>query len=100
MMKYVARVHKVLQTGIHGIGKIQNAEVVAREALPLPDRVEIEALSDDSECMMYRYTRSGEFGGDTWHENLDSAFHQAEHEYGLSSSDFLVVRDDSQGAKS
>jgi hypothetical protein len=31
--------------------------------------------------------------GDTWHESLDAAFMQAEHEYGLSASDFLAVHE-------
>jgi len=61
--------------------------------MPLPDRVEIEPEPGSEHCMMYRYTRAGEFCGDTWHEDLDAAFMQAEHEYGLSASDFLAVHE-------
>ena len=90
-MKFVARVRKVIRSGIHSIGHIRDGEVVAGDPLPLPDRVEIEVSPDSDTCMMYRYTRSGEFGGDTWHEDLESAFDQAEFEYGLTRGDFLVV---------
>ena len=38
--------------------------------------------------MMYRYTDAGQFCGDTWHENLDAAFGEAETEYGLTENDF------------
>ena len=31
--------------------------------------------------MLFRYTSSGEFAGDTWHESLDQAKDQAEFEY-------------------
>ena len=31
--------------------------------------------------MLYRYAATGEFAGDTWHETLDKAKHQAEFEY-------------------
>ena len=95
-MKYIARVREVLQTGIHSIGRIDNEKVVAGEPLPLPERVEIEATEDGGECMMYRYTRAGAFCGDTWHEDLESAFDQAAFEYGLKREDFLMVHDGSQ----
>lgn len=59
--------------------------------MALPDRVEIEPEPDGGHCMMYRYGLTGEFCGDTWHEDLDAAFLQAEYEYGLGASDFLAV---------
>ena len=46
--------------------------------------------------MLYRYTDTGEFCGDTWHESLGDAFAQAEYEYGLSERDFVQVADGSQ----
>ncbi len=60
--------------------------------MPLPDRVEIEPEPGTEHCMMYRYAR-GVFCGDTWHEDMDAAFRQAEHEYGLHASDFLAVHE-------
>lgn len=48
--------------------------------------------------MMYRYTRSGDFCGDAWREDLESAFEQAKFEYGLGSEDFPTVLDESQEA--
>lgn len=92
-MKYIAEVTKVLHPRIHKIGTIENGQVKPTiTRLPLPDRVEIELEgTSDEPCMMYRYTNSGEFCGDTWHENLQNAFLQAAYEYGLSESDFKLV---------
>ncbi|MDQ2703051.1 MAG: hypothetical protein M3Y70_09655 [Pseudomonadota bacterium] len=61
--------------------------------MSLPDIVEIEPEPGKECCMMYRYTKAGEFCGDTWHEDLEAAFAQAEREYGLSASDFLLAHD-------
>jgi hypothetical protein len=94
-MKCIARVRNVLQTGIHKIAKIENGGFASLDPMSLPERVEIEA-SDGGECMMYRYTRSGELCGDTWHEDIESAFGQAEFEYGLKREDFLVLHDSPQ----
>jgi len=96
MAKLVARVREILQPGIHAIGYIQDDELISGEPLPLPDRIEIETSLDGGDCMMYRYTRSGDFCGDTWHEDLESAFEEAEFEYGLSREDFLTLLDGSQ----
>lgn len=63
-----------------------------RSEMPLPDRVEIAPESGSDHYFLFRY-RSGEFCGDTWHENLEAAFEQAEYEYGLCASDFLAVHD-------
>ncbi len=41
--------------------------------------------------MMFRYTSSGEFCGDTWHETLEDAIAQAGYEYGLSEQDFRAM---------
>ncbi len=96
MAKLVARVREILQPGIHKIGYVQDGELISGESLLLPDRIEIETSLDESDCMMYRYTRSGDFCGDTWHEDLESAFEQAKFEYGLGREDFLTVLDGSQ----
>lgn len=61
------------------------------------DRIEIESEPGSSHYLVCRYTKSGEFCGDTWHEDLEAAFHQANFEYGLSASDFLLVHDGVSG---
>jgi len=67
-MKYVAKVKQVLRPDIHKIGNIEGKTV---GILPRPDRVEIEMEGDEnSPCMMFRYTNSNEFCGDTWHKNI------------------------------
>lgn len=92
-MKYTARVTKILKTSIHVIGAIVDDEVREVAEMALPDYIEIELEGEpDYPCMMYRYTDSGEFCGDTWHENLADALRQAEYEYGLSKSDFHLLQ--------
>ena len=92
LMKYEARVTQVLKTGIHTIGEVRDGRVQSVADLPLPDRVEIKLDGGpDEPCIMYRYTDSGEFWGDTWHETLRDAFGQANYEYGLSGHDFHPV---------
>ena len=90
MTKYVARVRQVLKPGIHKWGTLDEDGMPQGVAdMPLPDRVEIEmdGTPRDS-CMMIRCTDDGQFGGDTWHENLRGAFDAAEYEFGLVEADF------------
>jgi hypothetical protein len=88
-MKYVAQVTQVIHSGIHKSVRRNNAGAVITSELPLPNRLEIEINGSESEpCMMFRYTSDDAFCGDTWHESLEDAFHQAEYEYGLNSADF------------
>jgi hypothetical protein len=47
--------------------------------MPFPHVVLLEA--DETSCMLYRYTRDGKFCGDTWHQTVEDAKHQAEFEY-------------------
>jgi hypothetical protein len=92
MPRLVARVTRVLHSGIHKLGTIRDGVVEGGPDLPLPDRVEIELQGDISEpVMMYRWTRDGDFCGDTWHEDLDAAVRQAHFEYGLTRADFLEI---------
>jgi len=81
-----------LQPGIHKLGTIRDGVVEAGPNLPIPDRVEIEFSGDIHEpVFMYRWTRNGDFCGDTWHEDLDAALRQAQFEYGLTRADFLEI---------
>lgn len=51
-----------------------------RQRLPWP---RVLVLEEDTEgYSLYRYTESGEFGGDTWHMTLEDAKHQAAYEFG------------------
>lgn len=98
-MKYIARVCEVLRPGIHEVARIEDGDVSSLGLMSLPDRVEIETIEDGDGCMMYRYTRSGDVCGDTWHESLESAFGQAKFEYGLRREDFLVLHEGSLGSQ-
>ncbi len=94
-MKYVAQVKRVLHPGIHKVAEIRDGDVHPVANLPHPTRVEIEAAPQpDAGYLMYRYTDANEFCGDTWHQSLADAYHQAEFEYGLGPGDFKVVQDD------
>lgn len=90
-MKYVARVREVLVPGVHTTAVVEEGELQSPRPMSLPDRVEIETSQSGSDCFLYRYTRSGECCGDTWHENLQAAFEQAQFEYGLAPEQFLAV---------
>ena len=97
-MKYVARPKEFRRPGMHTIGHICDGELIVSDSMPLPDRVEIEYDPDSGGYFIYRYTRSGEFCGDTWDESLEAAFKQANDEYGLSATDFLIVHDGEPGS--
>lgn len=90
-MKYTARVRQVLHPGIHYTAKLQGGRPERVADLPSPDFVEIEFGQTEGSCTLYRFTDSGEFCGDTWHETLAEAFAQAEYEYGLAERDFTTV---------
>ena len=90
-MKYVARIKEVLRPGIHRVAQIVDGNLTSGEVLREPDRVEISIEAGGTSCFMYRYTRTGEFCGDTWHATLDDAVAQAQFEFGLKRSDFVEV---------
>ena len=49
--------------------------------LPVADVV-LVVSDEDGGAMLFRYTAHGEFGGDTWHANVDAAREQAASEEG------------------
>ncbi len=62
------------------------------ELLPLPDVVLIKKPPSEG-AVLCRYTRSGEFCGDTWHEAIDQAKEQADLEYGSALGEWMEVPD-------
>ncbi len=70
---------------IHKIGLADGPE----NTMPFADVLFLEA--DETSCMLYRYTVDGRFGGDTWHQTVDDAKHQAEFEYADTLGPWLVV---------
>ncbi len=97
-MKYIARPKELRRPGMHTVGSIVNGQVINGSVMPAPDRVEIEPEPGSSHYFLYRYTTSGEVCGDTWHGDLEAAFHQAKFEFGLSAPDFLRVHDGGAGS--
>ena len=53
--------------------------------------VVIEASEDG--VYLYRYSANGDFGGDTWHESVEDAKHQAAFEYADLLSEWHEVPD-------
>ncbi|MGY0800147.1 hypothetical protein ACW7G0_13985 [Lysobacter sp. A286] len=96
-MKYVARPKDFRRPGMHTVGHISDGQLIRGDAMPLPDRIEIEPEPESDHYFMYRYTKSGQICGDTWHEDLQAAFDQANFEYGLNAADFLLVHDGGSG---
>ncbi len=45
----------------------------------------------DGSASLYRYTAEREIAGDTWHETLDDAKHQAEFEFAPHYSEWVAV---------
>ena len=97
-MKHVARPREFKRPGMHTIGRVSGGELTKSGAMLLPDRVEIEPEPGGDHYLLYRYTKAGEVCGDTWHEDLEAAFAQAEYEYGLTASDFLTVHYSNAGS--
>lgn len=61
----------------------------------LMPRAQVLIITDEaSGIMLYRFTASGEFAGDTWHQNLDDAKHQAVYEYGEALGEWQPVPED------
>lgn len=73
------------QQAIHKIGLPDGPQIT----MPFPDVLFLEG--DETSYMLYRYTEDGRFGGDTWHQTLEEATHQAEFEYGEALGSWLVV---------
>lgn len=63
------------------------------QQLPSPDVLVIEQEGEGS-IFLYRMTRTGEPGGDTWHQSIDDAKHQAEFEYGEVLGEWRAIPDD------
>ena len=53
-----------------------------------PDALEIVEL--DGGFYLYYLDANGRLQTDTWHRSLDDAFHQAEHEFGVTRSDWVA----------
>jgi hypothetical protein len=81
-MKYFAPVTTVIHDGIHTVVTAFDENAFVTTPLPVPTRVEIE-VEQTGHAMLYRYQDDGTFCGDTWHETLADAMHQADYEYGI-----------------
>lgn len=64
---------------------------IQRTKLPGADVLMIEAREDG--FFLFRFTRAGDFAGDTWHLSLDDAKHQAGFEFGDDFGEWIEVPD-------
>jgi len=85
-MKLRARVRHPTGRTTHSIGTIVNGEVVPVENMPAASWVEL--VQEGESCYLYRFTDSGDFAGDTWHQTLKEAKSQAKFEYEIQDSDW------------
>ena len=76
----------------HVVGSLSEAidRPEAAQPLPSPDILVIEKESEGN-VFLYRLTRSGEAGGDTWHPSVEEAKEQAEYEYGATLDEWRDV---------
>jgi hypothetical protein len=79
-----------------GMPKELTDGVDTRILMDWPSILLIEA--QPNECLLYRYTSEGACVGDTWHQNLDDAKHQATYEFPNLISDWREVPDDVEDA--
>lgn len=57
----------------------------------MPSAIVVEILEQDGGAMLLRFGYDGEFSGDTWHENVDSAKRQAAFEFDIREEDWEDV---------
>lgn len=65
-----------------------------QELLPIPHILILEEEKDGGGFTLHRYTDEGEFCGETWHQRLEEAKHQAHFEYDGGISEWRDVPED------
>jgi hypothetical protein len=88
MAAFFALVGHVVERSIHTLNG---------DPLPHPDVVVVETNADGT--FMFRYTRDGQFGGDTWHETIAGAMSQAKQEYGDGLGEWVEIPADNPNAE-
>jgi len=66
----------------HYVGFPEELGVQGDVQQELPSACVILLNQSDEGYFLYRYTATGQSGGDTWHLTLDDALYQAQFEYG------------------
>jgi hypothetical protein len=89
-MRLRARVREATGSTRHYHAHLSGSGIVKDEQLPVPASVEIEAV-DGAFYLLYMDAR-GQCQTDTWHETLDQAKAQAEHEFGIGAGDWVEVK--------
>jgi hypothetical protein len=93
-VRYFAHLRKGSTRVRHYIGlppELTRAEA-GRTLLPQASVLVLEPDPDAGGAMMlFRYTGEGEFAGDTWHECIEDAKHQAAFEYGDSVGEWIEI---------
>jgi hypothetical protein len=83
----------------HGIGLPADlTDALEVHPLPPPDVLLIEQDGPTS-VFLYRWTRSGEFSGDTHHASIDEAKHQADFEFGAALGAWMPIPEEVTDAR-
>lgn len=72
------------------VGPIPEQQESLGDWFPLA-RILIMDVTDNDGIYLYRFAVDGREGGDTWHETVEDAKHQAEFEYEGEAGDWLPV---------
>jgi|ERR1039457_3459667 hypothetical protein len=67
-----------------------------RTVMPWARVVLLEEEDTGGSATLWRWGANGEIAGDTWHESIDDAVHQAEFEYGAALGEWQPVPDNVQ----
>jgi hypothetical protein len=86
-MKLKAPVNRVTGKTSHSVGTIIGGTPVAQESMPEAAWVVIEEMN--GAYSLTRYSKLGEFAGDTWHETLEEAKRQARYEFEIQDGDWI-----------
>ena len=60
--------------------KGRNRQFIGMNAASLPQPTRLEIHDEDDGVFLFRFNDAGEFGGDTWHETIESVKRQADEE--------------------
>lgn len=71
------------------IGHIVAGTPEVMSQLPVPAWIEIS--EEDGAFYLYHFNAAGVCFADTWHESLDDAKRQAQHEFGISAGEWVTL---------
>lgn len=86
-MRLTANVHYATGTTTHQVAKTSPSS----EAIELEAAFRLEISDAEGGFLLIRYSREGNFAGDTWHPTLDEAKRQALIEFAIPLGEWRVL---------